>query len=200
MARRTTRRKAQKDNGDDSWQQAWDARRKVLEKLLGPAEDGIYTSMFPIYLGGFSDVMTFRKYVKGYTYVTGGLTATSAQKRSKLGQYELMMCSRRPGAFVPNLLRELSHYTLERPIHPGDTVDIGESQPRGVTLRALLALEFDPPRGRFKLMGRKCGLLLLVGITAAELDAFRSKHRNELQAKLADSVLPYTDPKRKSVI
>ena len=199
MGGRTNRRKAKDDEDDGFWQEAWDARRKLLEKLLGPAEDGIYTSMFPIYLGGSCDVMTFRKYVRGYTYVTGGLTATSPQKRSKLGQYEMVMCSRKADPSVPGMLAGLSHFTLEHPINPGDTVDVGK-QPRGVTLRALLALEFDPPRGRFKLMGRKCGLLLLVGITAEELAAFRSKRRKELQAKLAESVLPYTDPKRKSVI
>ena len=198
MAKRTRRRKP--DDDDNFWQEAWDARRKVLDKLLGPAEEGIYTSMIPIYLGGFCDVMTFKKYVKGYTYVTAGLTATSPQKRSKLGQYELVMCSRKADKSIPGLLTGLSNYTLEHAINPGDTVDIGEKQPRRVTMRALLALEFDPPRGRFKLMGRRCGLLLLVGITAAELIAFRSKRRKELQAKLAESVLPYTDAKRKSII
>ena len=201
MAKRTRRqRRNDDDEGESEWQRAWDARQEFLETLFGPADRQILTSLMPIYLGGQCDVLTFRKHVKGYTYITAGLTVTSSQKRSKLGQYEMVMCSRRRDEFLPNLVSSLSHYTLENPINPNDTIDMGEQQPRGVTLRALLALEFDPPRGRFKLMGKKCGLLLLVGITAAELVAWRSKRRKEVLAKLQETVLPYTDAKRKSVV
>ena len=200
MAKRSKRRPAGQEDDPSEWQRVWDARQEVLERIFGPAEEDILTSLMPIYLGGQCDVLTFRKHVKGYTYVTAGLTVTSDQKRSKLGQYEMVMCTRRRDERAPQLLSRLSHYTLETPINPNDTVDMGEDQPRGVTLRALLALEYDPPRGRFKLMRRKCGLLLLVGITAAELVAFRSRRRKELLAKLRAAVLPYTDPKRKSVL
>ena len=178
----------------------WDARQQVLEELLGPAGDRIYTSMFPIYLGGQSDVMTFKKHVKGCAYVTAGLTVTSGQKRSKLGQYELMMCSRKADGAMASMLASLSGYTLGHAIKPGDTIDLGEDQPKGVTLRALLATEFDPPRGRFKLMGKKCGLILLVGMTAAELVAYRSGKKRQVTEALKRSVMPYTDPKRKPVV
>lgn len=182
------------------WQKVWDARQAILEARLGPAEETIQTSLMPIYLGGQCDVLTFRKHVKGYTYCTAGLTVTSDQKRSKLGQYEMLMCTRRADNFVPGLLSNLSRYTLDNPINARDTIDMGEEQPKGVTLRALLALEFDPPRGPFTLMGRKCGLLLLAGITAAELVAFRSGGSDEVLARLGEKVLPYTDPRRKSVV
>jgi hypothetical protein len=189
------------DGGEDNyWQECWDARRAALEKRLGPAGDRIYTSMIPIYLGGRCDVMTFRGHVEGYTYVTAGLTETSAQKKSKLGQYEMMMCTRKASRFAPGLLSDLSNYTLGRAIRPKDTIDMGEGQPKGVTMRALLAMEFDPPRGRFRLMGKKCGLLLLVGITGAELDAYRSGRREQMLSKLKRSVLPYTEVRRKSVV
>lgn len=200
MAKRTTRRRDKEDEGDNYWQEAWDARQRVFEELLGPAEDRIYTSMFPVYLGGLPDVMTFKKHAKGYTYVTAGLTVTSGQKRSKLGQYELMMCSRKADRAMPGVLSGLAGYTLEHKINPGDTIDLGEDQPKGVTLRALLATEFDPPRGRFKLMGKRCGLILLIGITAAELVAYRSGKRRQVTEALKQFVWPYTDPKRKPVI
>jgi len=200
MAKRSEPRKGKKDDGESDWQRAWDARQAFLESLFGRAERGIYTSLFPIYLGGNCDVLTFKKHGgKGCAYATAGLTVTSDQRRSKLGQYELVVFTRKPDKFVPGLLSQLSHYTLDHPIQPFDTIGMGE-QPKGVTLRALLALEFDPPRGRFKLMGKTCGLLLLVGITEGELAAYRAKGRREVLAALDRSVLPYTDPKRTTVI
>jgi hypothetical protein len=156
--------------------------------------------MIPIYVGGKCDVMVFKEHVKGVTYVTAGLTISSEQPPSELGQYEMVMCSRKPNDDIAGLLSELSNYTLGSTLSPHDTIDMGEDQPRGVTMRALLALEYEPARGGFDLMGKRCGLLLLVGITAAELTAFRRNRADEVLQKLAKSVLPFTDLKRKSVV
>jgi hypothetical protein len=182
------------------WQVVWDARTEALEKIFGPSDENIFTSMIPIYVGGKCDVMVFKQHVKGVTYVTAGLTETSEQPPSELGQYEMVMCSRKPNDDIAGLLSELSNYTLGSTLSPHDTIDMGEDQPKGVTMRALLALEYQPGKGKFELMGKQCGLLLLVGITAAELTAFRRNRADEVLEKLAKSVLPFTDLKRRSVV
>jgi hypothetical protein len=172
------------DDAGSEWQAAWDARREALEKVFGPSEENIFTSMIPIYIGGKCDVMVFKKHVKGVAYVTAGLTQTSEQPPSELGQYEMVMCSRKPNDDLAGLLSELSNYTLSSTLSPHDTIDMGEDQPKGVTMRALLALEYEPAKGGFDLMGKQCGLLLLVGITAAELTAFRRNRADEVLGKL----------------
>jgi hypothetical protein len=43
-------------------------------------------------------------------------------------------------------------------------------------------------------------LILLVGITASELDAFRGGHADEVLTRLRRSVLPFTDLRRKPII
>ena len=78
--------------GEDDWQKNWDARIAALETELGKADDQITTSPVPIYLGGGADVLTFQKHVDGVAYVTAGLIGDDSQKKTPLGQYELMMC------------------------------------------------------------------------------------------------------------
>lgn len=185
---------------ESEWQQTWDARKAALEAVLGPADDHVLTSMIPIYMGGRSDVLTFRRGIPGVAYVTAGLTCGSGQPPSSLGGYELMMCTREPLEEVAGLISGLSSYTLTTVIEPGDTIDLGDEQPPDITARALLAMEPPMVNGRFELLGGKCGLLLLVAITRAELKEYREGSADHVRAALGKSVLPYTDLHRQSVI
>jgi len=186
-------------SNSQDWQAWWDARKAALESLLGEADDNILTSMMPIYMGGKSDVMIFRNFVQGLTYVTAGLTGYSSQKENQLGQYELMMCTREEDENVSSLLSDLSNYTLENPINPYDSIDLGPEQPEGITIRALLAQQPDAASKPFDLFGQRCGLLLLMGITSEELEAFRNGEEVRVLEALS-AISPYTDMGRASVI
>ena len=97
------------------------------------------------------------------------------------------------------LVSNLSNYSLNSPLNPNDTIDLGAHQPPGHTVRALLLLEPDPPINRFELLGQPCALLLLVGITTAQLDAFRGGRADAVLASLRAKVAPFTDLKRPSL-
>lgn len=187
---------------DGGWKEEWDSRLSAMETILGPSDPKIATSLMPIYLGGGCDVVSFRQRGTGVTYVTAGLTGRSAgQPPSSIGNYELMFCSREEVDWAAGMLSGLATSTLESVFNPMDTIDLGEQQPPGVTNRALLAME--PPHlksSRFKVLGNDCGLLLLVGITTAELNAFRGDRTNEVLKLLGELVIPYTDLKRRSVL
>jgi len=189
-----------REAGKSDWQRAWNARQAALEALLGKADDKILTSMMPIYLGGRADVLTFHNPPGGgVVYVTAGLTGTSPQPPSKVGNYELMVWTRGDEDWAGGLVSNLSNYSLKSPLNPNDTMDLGEHQPPGYTVRALLVLEPDPPINRFKLLGQQYALLLLVGITTGELNAFRGGRADAVLAALRAKVLPFTDLKRPSL-
>jgi hypothetical protein len=110
-----------------------------------------------------------------------------------------MMCTRQEDENVASLLSDLSNYTLENPINPYDTIDLGPEQPEGITIRALLATQPEGASQPFNLFSQRCGLLLLMGITTEELEAFRNGDEVKVLEALAD-ISPYTDMGRASVI
>ena len=191
-------------SGESDYIRVFNARRGALEAMLGPADDNILTSLIPIYLGGQSDVLRFSRVPDaaggGIAYVTAGLTQTSAQPPSKIGNYELMIRTRAEEPQAGPLISGLAAYTLRTVLNPNDTMDLGENQPPGVTIRALLALEPDPPMNRFEMFGKSYAILMLVGITTSEMNAFRGGRADETLAALRRSVLPFTDLRRPPVI
>ena len=190
-----------KARDESDWQRAWDARQAALEALLGKADDAILHSWVPIYLGGRADVLTFHDPPGGgVAYVTAGLAHTSHQPPSTIGNYELMVRTRGDEDWAGGLIANLSNYTLKSPLNPNDTIDLGEHQPPGHTVRALLALEGEPPI-RFDLLGKRYAVLVLIGITTTELAACRGGRTREVIAALrAGEVLPFTDLKRPPVL
>jgi hypothetical protein len=189
----------QKQTSDDSWKQLWDERQKLLEAVLGKADDGVLHAAIPLKLGGNADVLVFHPPQMGTTYVTADLIGEESQKRPKdVGNYELMICHREDREmWGPNLLSQLASYTLEAVLNRWDTMDIGPATPKGSTVAAL----FFVPYARFKFRGKPAALILCLGITKDEL-AFKMKNGPEaLMTRLrAAGVYPFTDLKRKSVL
>ena len=176
--------------------EAWELRREALTSLLGPADPTVLTSARPIYLGGFADVMTFRHFVPGLTYVTGGLTGVSAvdQKRNAAGRgYELMICTPREERWAANLISKLARYTLDAALNPSETMDCPILP--GSTLKALLFA--SPGKGPFAFGGEEHDLLLCIGITPGELKVCRTIGSAEVLEDLkAKNVFPWTDTGR----
>jgi suppressor of fused protein SUFU len=185
----------------DDGQELWNARQSGLESLLGKADDTMLHAVIPLYLGGNADVLRFRNYVKGVTYATCDLAGDEAQVESSIGSYELMMCTREDCDWAPNIISQLARYTLETPLNPGETMDIGPATPEGSTIAAFLFHEPDDCEQRFHVNDKECGLLLCLGITAAEQAACRSGGLERLVMKLRTAgIFPFTDLYRNSVL
>jgi hypothetical protein len=180
----------------------WKPRVKALEKILGPQGDMDLHA--PIVfdmgaeLGGAPDIHTFTRHKKGaVAYVTAELIGRDNQVPNVMGNYEIMICL--PRAVDPELaggiLTPMAFYTLEQPLNPGETSDLGEVV-EGSKVRALLFSDY----GRFKVLGRSCGLLLCIGITMREFK-YNARHPGELEPKLREAgVYPVTDFERGSVV
>ena len=126
----------QTDN--DEWQKIWDARIAALTPILGAPEDTVLHAAIPFQLGGSADVLPFPDFTPGVTYVTAEMTGEEVgQRRTTLGNYELMICAGQELRKAASLISQLARYTCEAKLEPGETMDLatffGDS-----TLRALL--------------------------------------------------------------
>ena len=179
------------------YMQAWKARLKCLERMLGAADGRVLTSPRPLYLGGFADVMVFRHFVRGVTYVTGGLTGVDgiAQRKNAAGRsYELMICSPEEDPRAATLISRLARYTLDAALNPGETMDCPVFPGSAIT-----GLVFTAPEIREALSfgGEAFDLLFYMGITSGELTQARSTGSDAVIAELkASKVFPYTDSRR----
>lgn len=179
----------------------WAARLRALEKIYGKASKVVGHAAVPFYLGaeagGAADVMYFRNHVPGVLTVTAELIGSEEQVRSTLGNYELAICHRDAETWGPNLISRLAHHTLESPLEPGETMDIGPIAPEGSGIAALLFESY----GRFEVEGRKAGVLLCIGITEEELKwCLRGKSAEIVQHLKARSIFPFTEFGRQSVV
>jgi hypothetical protein len=183
----------------DKW---WRPRVKALEKLLGPQGDmDLHAPVFfdmGAELGGAPDVHTFPRHKKGaVAYVTAELIGRDNQPRNEMGNYEIMICLPRDvdAEIAGAILTPLAYYTLEQPLNPGDTSDLGELV-EGSKVSALLFSDY----GRFTVLDRQCGLLLCIGITKREASYAAKQAPGSLERKLRDAgVYPVTDFARGSV-
>jgi hypothetical protein len=139
-------------------------------------------------------------------YVTADLTGgeEEGQPPNALGNYELMMCTHDEDEWAPAFIAQLATYTLENKLEPYDTMEIDGAVPRGSTVKKMIFLEPEFEGGKkneFRVGRKKCGLLLCLGMTAAEFKAFRGGRADEVLEKLREAgVFPYTALKRKSVV
>jgi hypothetical protein len=188
----------------DDWRQTWDAREAALTELLGPPEPEVFHSPTPLDRGGGADVLAFRGYVPGATYVTVDLTGAPdgdglAQIPNSTGAYELMLCTRAPVIWAAAALAELARYTLDTVIETGDTMYVGPID--GSSLEHLAFAAPDLGGKQFAFLGRSYGLLLGVGITESELGLAHADGTRALVTRLRGAgVFPYTDPGRPSVV
>ena len=186
----------------DDWEQIWNAREKALAKVLGRPDDQVLHAMIPLEFGGSADVMTFRKFVPGFTYVTADLTGPlSSQKRSRaLGNYELAICTRKENTAAANLVAHLATYSLQTKLEPGETMNIGDAL-GSKTITGLLFTHPAEKPVRFEFLKKEYGLLLCIGVTRQEA-LFNAKRGTQALLKLLieHKFFPYTIPNRKSVV
>jgi hypothetical protein len=181
----------------------WQPRVKALENILGPQGDmDLHAPIFfdmGAELGGAPDVHTFTRHKKGVVaYVTAELIGRDNQPASDLGNYEIMICLPKEieSDVAATILTPLAYYSLEQPLNPGDTSDLGELV-EGSELTALVFSDY----GRFTVLGRQCGLLLCMGITQREAKFAAKQSAGALEKKLRDEgVYPVTDFARESVV
>lgn len=150
--------------------------------------------------GGWADVLAFRNYVPGETYVTADLTGwASGQMKNSLGQYELVICMKSESIAAVDMISRLARYTCDARIEPLHTLDIRDFL-GDKTLRALLFANLQEPPPFFKVSGTPCGLLLCIGITSEELE-FADEYGPEelLELLKKNKIFPYTIPNRPSV-
>ncbi|WP_428937045.1 suppressor of fused domain protein [Fontivita pretiosa] len=181
-------------------QRWWDARLAALEAVLGKCDGTIYQPAPPRHRLGYADVLRFRNYVNGIAYVTCDLIGNPNQVPNKWGHYELMLCTRQENDWAPELLSRLAQYTHEATLHPGDTMDLGDSRPPRSTIAALIFARPDPPADSFTVLGTPANLILGIGITLAEFAACKNFGSGVMFRMLRENhVYPFTDLHRPSV-
>jgi hypothetical protein len=181
-------------------QRWWESRVAALQSVLGPSDGTVFHAQAPLHRQGFADVLRFRNFVQGITYVTCGLIGEERQIPNQWGQYELLMCSRKESEWAPLLLSRLAKYTHEATLQPGDTMDLGGARPLDSTVAALLFARLDPPADSFAVLGTPANLVLCLGITAAEFAACKNYGSGVMLRMLRDNeIFPFTDLQRESV-
>lgn len=184
------------------WEAWWDARTAAFEAVLGKSDELVGHSIVPfefgVEAGGAADVLYFRNHLAGVVTVTAQLIGDDDQIPNDQGNYELMICERNDDDhWGASFISRLAQYTLEARLNPGETMDVGPALPEDSTLSAMLFLDY----ARVDVLGRDCGLLLCLGITADELAACRRGRTAEVEAALkAAAVYPFTDHNRRSVV
>ena len=191
------KRKVQKD----AWEKVWDARLQGLSRVLGKAENKVFHAFVPFELGGFADVLTFPRFVRGKTYVTADCTGPgTSQLRSRLGNYELMICVRKSEPAAADFISKLAPYTVQAKLQPGDTMEFPKRQ-AGSTLKGLMFAHPGDKPVSFEFLGKSYGLLLCIGITKDELALAKAKGTDVLLSALKQGgVFPYTVFDRESVL
>jgi hypothetical protein len=188
------------DYDKEKW---WKPRVRALERILGPQGDlDLHAPIFfdmGAELGGAPDIHTFPRHKKGVvSYVTAELIGRDNQLPNEQGNYELLICLPKglDAEVAGAILTPLAYYTLEQPLNPGDTSDLGELV-EGSKLTALLFADY----GRFPVFKRSCGLLLCMSITQREARYAAKQSSSALEQKLREAgVYPLTDFARKSVV
>jgi len=171
-----------------------------LEKILGKADNNVLHATIPFHmgydLGGRADIYCYKNHINGNVYVTGDLIGEK-QKNSDAGNYELMICHRTDQEWGPNLISNLSYYTLDASLNSGDTMDIGTFTLPENTITAII---FDK-YAVFRVGLKKYGLMLAIGITEDELAWAQKYGGAKLIEKLKEKdIYPITDLKRKSIL
>jgi hypothetical protein len=160
---------AMTEQEENDWNEWWDARLAAMTNVLGRPDDVVGHAAVPFGmgadLGGAADIVYFRDHVPGIVAATSELIGNEDQIESSLGNYELLICQRNDIEWGANLISRLACYTLDVPLQPGETMDIGSAVPAGSTIAALLFCEY----AEFRVRDRRAGLLLCIGITQAEL-------------------------------
>jgi len=181
-------------------QRWWDARVAEMEDVLGPCDGTVWHTPSPLHRHGYADVIRFREYVSGITYVTCDLIGNNRQIPNRWGHYELVMCTRTEDEWPPSMLSRLAQYTHDAVLEPGDTMDIGSARPNDSTIAALLFARPDPPASSFTVLGTPANLLLCVGITAAEFAGCKNFGSGVVLRILKENnIYPFTDLQRESV-
>lgn len=192
------------DERPDSYMQSFKAVKAELCSRFGPDDGRVFTSPIPLYVDpqrGLAGSLTFPEHVPGYTYCTCGLSLHPDQQPGRNGHYELMMCAREEAPHIPEFIGALARYTFQAVLKPGDTMDIGSAQPAGSTVRGLLCAEPDIVRPTFTVFGRTCTMLLLLGITEAEMEGCLGSGSEMVLSLLKQrGEFPYTTLSRESVV
>ena len=190
-----------KKRTEDDWQKIWDAREKALTRVLGKPEAKVFHAFFPLEMGGFADVLTFPQFVRGKTYVTADCTGSgTSQLRTRLGNYELMVCTKKPSLAAADFISKLAPYTLQAKLQPGDTMEFPRRQP-GSTLKGLVFTHPGDQPLYFDFLGKRYGLLLCIGVTKDELALAKTEGSDALLPILKQQgVFPYTVFDRECVL
>ena len=194
---------------EEDWETTWNARVTALEKYFGKSAEAVWhSSTPPIQFGhcGATDVLMFPNWVEGgEAYITAELTNHNIpQIKNSLGSYELMVCGKTPPRDnrFPAFVGHLAPCTLEMQLDAGHTMSIPDFWRDGSLPALLFVHPLDEKPATFKLNGRRCGVLMAIGITAEELAFARAKPGQYdllLVFLMAHGIYPFTIPGRKSV-
>ncbi|MBK8913414.1 MAG: suppressor of fused domain protein [Phycisphaerales bacterium] len=195
---------AQDVTGPADYMEGFRAVQAQLEARLGPSNGRVCASPIPLYLDlqrGRAESLCFEKYIPGFAFCTCALSLHDQQPTGAHGNYELMMCAHEPLSFAPECIGAIGAYSLTAVIDPGHTIDLGPNQPPHSNMRGLLAWTPELKEPVFQLYGRPRTIVLLIGVTEAEMNACREYGPEGVVLKLkARGEFPYTTLERRSLV
>jgi hypothetical protein len=195
---RTRRKKSIKNKATEN-DDIFDARINALTTEFGEIKNVLQAGI-PFQLGydagGLPNIYFFENHIEGLVSITGNLIGEK-QPPSDAGNYELMLITKDKNDFLIQLLQNLSFYTMDASINSGDTMDLPLYNQIDTNICAVI---FDCYK-HFKISNKKCGVMVMIGITQEELD-FRNQHGgSQLLNELKKSkIYPYFDVNRESVV
>ncbi len=187
---------------DEETEDYFTSRQVALEEIFGPMDDTVKHALIPFdfgqEMGGGPHLYLYSNHISGTICTTAGMIGTP-QKQSDAGNFELMMAFP-PGCetkFGENLIFQMAYYPQEASLNSGQTMGLPPQMTEGTNIDSII---FDCYR-RFKVGNIEAGLMLVVGISKAELE-FKMEHSGSALIQLLkdNGVYPYTDLNRQSLI
>lgn len=184
----------------DEEEDIFQLRSDALEEVLGPMDEEVRHATIPFQMGydigGSPHIYYFSNHLPGVISVTAGMIGTE-QRPSDAGNFEFMMAFREKNEFGERLMCPLSYYPQEASINSGETMGLPPQMTEGTNLAGII---FDCYR-TFKVGSIDAGLMVIIGITQAELDFKLTQTGRALIEKLKENdVYPYTELDRQSVV
>jgi hypothetical protein len=169
-----------------------------VERALGPLDPDTLMPIVGFDAGGPLNFCTIGA-GRGYgfvTYISCELAVRREQTPSGCGRYELLT-SCDDEQWVRSVVSDIGRMSLEVSFGDGDTLDIGPWVDPSAALQGVVFEEFCACR----VIGRRVGVLRVIGVTRPELEFAQERGSEALVDRLKGSrVYPNTEVRRSSVI
>jgi len=207
---------------DEEYERDYEAKKAVLERILGPMHELVGHALIPFEIGGSVDMYYFPNAIAGTAFVTMELIEPdgSGPKPNRIGTYELIAFTKHDMAKMAKtrissneaeqspfdkielrfcgILTIVGRYSHEAVLNPGDTCEVPWG--KGESNVCLIFDEYKKEGVDFEMDGRKHCLLLCIEVFRSEMEYAMKNSSNDVLKKLKEKgYYPYSDLDREPV-